>query len=91
MEFKDNDAYNSDFTANSEGIFQFNANSAIFDATANNDSNGGILEGSDLNVNAVATARKQRPSILKGSRRKNFKLSEMPVGAIAKMMANKQL
>ena len=64
IEFEDSDGYNSDFTANSEGTFQFNANSAMFDSTADDDSNGeNIIEGSDLNVNAAAVARKLRPSI----------------------------
>ena len=47
IEFNDNDGYNSDFTANSEGTFKFNANSAMFDSTANNDSNeeGVTVEG----------------------------------------------
>ena len=49
MEFDDSDGYESDFTANSKGTFQFNVNSAIFDTTANNNSNGEIIiEGSDL-------------------------------------------
>ena len=85
------DGYNSDFTANSEGIFQLNVNSAVFDTTADDNSNGEIiLEESDLNINA-AVAEKQRPSILKGNRRKNFKSSEMPAGVIPKMMVTKQL
>ena len=44
-----------------------------------------------MNVNTAAAAKKQRPSILKGNRRKNFKSSEMPAGVISKMMASKQL
>ena len=36
-------------------------------------------------------AKKQKPSILKGGRRKTLKSSEMPAGAISKMMASKQL
>ena len=93
MEFgdSDGDGYNSDFTANSKGTFQFNVNSAMVNTTVDNNSNGEIiLEGSDLNVNAAA-AKKQRPSILIGNRRKNFKSSEMPAGAIPKIMARKQL
>ena len=66
----------------------------MYDTTANDDSNGeSVLEGSELNVNAAA-ARKPRPtSILKGNRRKKkiFKASEMPAGAVPKMMASKQL
>ena len=50
------------------------------------------MERSELNVKAAA-ARKARPtSILKGKRKKKiFKASEMPAGAVPKMMANKQL
>ena len=59
MEFDDNDSYESDFTANSEGTFQLNVNSAMFDTTANNNSNGEIvIEGSNLNVNAAVTTKK---------------------------------
>ena len=92
MEFDDSNGYESNFTANSKGTFQCNANFAMFDTTADNNSNGEIiLEGSDLNVNAAATTTKQRPSILKGKGRKNTKSSEMPTGVIGKMMTNKQL
>ena len=91
LEFNDSDSYESDFTANSEGKFQFDANSAMFDTTADDSSNREIIEGTDLNVNAAAVAKQQRPmSILKGRRRKSFKSSEMPAGSIAKMMANEQ-
>ena len=86
------DGYNSDFTANSKDTFQFNANSDMVNTTANNNSNGEIiLEGSDLNVNAAAATKNQRPRILSGNRRKSLKSSEIPVGVIPKMMANKQL
>ena len=73
-ESNDDDGYKSDFTANtqnSEGTFQFDVNSTVFDATADANSNGEILEGSqyDLNVNATA-ARKGKPSILRGKQRK---------------------
>ena len=62
----------------------------MFDTTTDDDSNGeSVLEGSDLNVNAVA-AKKQRPSILK-RREKILKSSEMPAGAVPKMMASKQM
>ena len=57
MEFdnSDGDGCNFYFTVNSEGTFEFNANSAMFDTTADNNSNGEIIiEGSDLNVNATA-------------------------------------
>ena len=52
------------------------------------------MEGSELNVNAAA-AKKPRPtSILKGKssrRKKLYKSSKMPAGAVPKMMASKQL
>ena len=94
MEFEDGDGdgYYSDCTANSEGTYHFDTNSTMFDTTADDNSNGeSIVEGSDLNVN-TATANKQRDSILKGNRRKKtYKPSEMPAGAIPKMMASKQM
>ena len=92
MRFDDSDSYESDFTANSEGTFQFNANSAMFDTTADDNSNGEVvLEGSNLNVNAAAATKQQRPpSILKGRRRKPFKSSEMPAEPVPEMMINKQ-
>ena len=63
----------------------------MFDSTADNDSNReSVLEGSNLNVNAAAVTKKPR-SILKGKGRKQFKSSEMPSGAITKMMTNKQI
>ena len=84
--------YESNFTANSKGTFQFNANSTMFDTTTNDDSNEEIiLEGSNLNVNAAAATKKQRPpSILKGKGRKTFKSSEILAGAVSKIMTNKQ-
>ena len=92
MEFDDSGGYESDFITNSVGRFQSNAKFTMFDTTANNNSNGEtILEGSDLNVNAVAATKKQRPSILKGKGRKTFKSSEMPTGAVGKMMSNKKI
>ena len=92
IEFHDSDGYESDFTANSKGIYQCNANSAMFDATSNDNSNGEVvLEGSNLNVNAATATKQQRlPSILKGRTRKPFKSSKMPAGAISKIMANEQ-
>ena len=91
MEFDDNEGYESNFTANSEGTFQFDVNSVMFDTTADDNINGEIIEGSDLNVNAAAATKKQRPpSILKGRGRRTFKSSEMLVGAVPKMTANKQ-
>ena len=62
MEFDDNDGYESDFIANSESAFQFNVNSAIFNTTADDNSNGEIIiEGRNLDVNAVVATKKQRP------------------------------
>ena len=72
----------------SEGTYQFNVNSSLFDTTADDDSNGeSILEGDDLNVNAAA-AKKQHPSILK-RRKKILRSSEIPTGAVLKIMAKK--
>ena len=92
MEFEDGDGDGpySDCTANSEGTYQFNVNSSVCNTTANDDSNGeSILEGSDLNV-YVAAAKKPRPtSILRNRKKKMFKASEMPAGAVSKMMASK--
>ena len=86
----DGDGYYSDCTANSEGTWGLNVNSAMFDTTTDDNSNGeSVLEGSNLTVNAAA-AKKQRPSILKGSRRKILKSSVMTAGAVPKMMTNKQ-
>ena len=96
MEFKDEDGegYYSDCTANSEATYDFNVHSSVYDTTtADDDSNGeSVLKGSELNVNAAA-ARKARPtSILKQKRKKKiFKTSEMPAGAVPKMMASKQM
>ena len=58
VKFDDSDGYESDFTTNSKGKFQFNANFAMFNTTTNNDSNGEIiLKGSNLNVNAAAATK----------------------------------
>ena len=88
----DCDGYYSNCTANSTGTYQFNVNFSLSDTTTNDDSNGeSLLEGSDLNVNAAA-AKKLRPtSILRNRKKKILKASEMPAGAVLKMMANKQL
>ena len=42
MEFEDGDGdgYYSDCTANSEGTYQFNVNSSVYNTTTNDDSNG---------------------------------------------------
>ena len=90
LEFNDSDGYESHFTANSEGTFRFNVNSAMFDTTTDNNSHEEIIEGTDLNVNTAAAAKQRPTSILKGRRRKPFKSSEMPAGAVTMMMANKQ-
>ena len=93
MEFEDGngDGCYSDYTTNFEGTYQFNAISTMFDTTADNNSNRESgLEGSGLYVNATAVKR-QRSSILKGNRKKTFKSSEMPAGAVQKIMISKQL
>ena len=63
----------------------------MFDTT-DDDSNGeSVLEGSELNVNTAAVSRRPKKSILKGKGKKLFKSSEMPTGAVAKMMASEQV
>ena len=72
-EFEDGDGYGyySDCTANSEGMYQFNVNSSLYDTTADDDSKGeSVLEGSDLNVNAAA-ANKPRPTSILRNKTKN--------------------
>ena len=92
LEFEDGDGdgYYSDCTANSEGTYQFDIISAIFDTTADNSNGESVVEGSDLNVNAVA-AKKQQSSILRNRKKKILKANEMPAGAVSKMMASKQM
>ena len=50
LEFEDDDGegYYSDCTANSEGTYQFNVHSSVYDTTTANDDNNGeiVLEGS---------------------------------------------
>ena len=88
----DNDIFDSDFTASSEGIFKCTANSAMFDSTTDDDSNGkSVLEGNKLNVNAAAVPRKPKKRILKGKGKKLFKQSEMPVGEVSKTIASEQI
>ena len=43
MEFNDSDGYGSNFTANFEGTYQLNANSTMFNTTADDDSNREII------------------------------------------------
>ena len=76
----------------SEGTYQFNVNSFVVDTTAHDDINGeSVLEGNELNINTAA-ARKPRPtSILRKRIKKVLKASEMPAGAVSKMMTSKQL
>ena len=91
------DGYYSDCTANSEATYDFNASSAVvYDATGDDSDGESVLEGQELTVNTAAT--KSRPqSILrvkgKGGKKKKkriFRASEMPAGAVSKMMANEQ-
>ena len=62
-------------------------------ATDDDDSNGeSVLEGSELNVNAITARKPKSKSILKGKwKKKIFKANEMPAGAVPKMMTSKQL
>ena len=64
----------------------------MFNAT-DDDSNGeSVLEGNELNVNAAASRRPRKISLKEGKMKKKlYKLSEMPAGAIAKMMASEQV
>ena len=89
---------------NTEGMYvlppKFNANSTEFDTTASINSNGemdGVPSQYDLNINAAAVLKSK--GILcnnqKGRRsprppRVLTKSSEIPAGAVAKMMTNKQ-
>ena len=92
LEFEDGDGdgYYSDCTENSEGTYQFDINSVMFNTTADDSSGENVVRGSDLNVNAAA-AKKQRPSILRNRKKKILKASEMAAGAVPKMMASKQM
>ena len=95
FEDKDSEAYYSDCTANSEGTYQFNVHSSVYDTTTADDGSNGesILEGTELNVNAAAAKKARARSILIGKSRKKkiFKAIEMPAGASPKMMASKKL
>ena len=99
LDFEDDngDGYYSDYTANSEATFDFNAYSSVYDTTDDDDSNGeSVLEGKELNVNAAAATKSRPSSILKvrvrsPRRKKLYKSSEIPTGAPPKMMASKQL
>ena len=92
---EDDNGYYFDCTANSEATYNFNASSAVYDATGDNDSNGeSVLEGQELTVSAAAATKSRPQSILKvkGKKQKKiFRASEMPAGAVSKMMANQQL
>ena len=60
-EFVDSDGYASDFTHNSEGTFQFYANSSTMYDTTDNESNGeSVSEERELNANAVASTRSKK-------------------------------
>ena len=59
--------------------------------TTGDESNGeSVSEEKELNANAAASTKPKR-SILKRGGKKVFKSSEIPVAAVAKMMASKQL
>ena len=97
LDFEDDNGggYYSDYTANSEGTYDFNVHSSVYNTTGDNYSNGeSVLEGKELNVSAAAATKAKPTSILreKRSRRKKFyRSSEMPAGAVSEMLANKQL
>ena len=87
----DDDGYYSDCKANSEATYDFNAHFTVYDNTGDDDGNGeGVLEGKKLNASAAAAAKSRPPSILKGKTwKKLYKSSEMPAGAVSKIMAKK--
>ena len=58
----------------------------MYDTTDDDNNGEGILVGTELNVNAVASGTKLK----KKKDKKTYKSSEMPAAAPAKMMANKQ-
>ena len=90
-EIGDSDEYESDFTHNSEGMWQFMANSTMYDTT-NNEDGESVSEGTKMNVNAAAASATSKESVLNKRRgKKVYKSSEMPTAAVAKMMASKQL
>ena len=98
LDFEDynGDEYYSDYTANSEATYDFNVHSSVYKTTSYNNSNGeSVLEGKELNVSATAAATNAKPtSILREKipKRKNlYRSSEMPAGAVSKMLASKQL
>ena len=76
LEFEDEDGegYYSDYTANSEAMYDYNVHSSVYDTTtAGDDSNGeSVLEGSELNVNAAAATKARPSSILKQKQRKKI-------------------
>ena len=67
----------------------------MYNTTVDDDSNGeSVLEGNELNVSTAVTTKARPSSILRGKsprRKKLHKSSEMPAGAVPKMMASKQL
>ena len=74
LEFEDEDGegYYYDYTAKSEATYSFNVHSFMYDTTTTSDnSNGeGVLEGSELNVNAAAATKARPTSIPRQKRRK---------------------
>ena len=60
LEFDDGngDGYYSDCIANSEGTYQFDINSVIFDNTADDSNGESVVEGSDLNVKTAVAKKK---------------------------------
>ena len=90
LDFEDDngDGYYSDYTANSEATYDFNASLAVYDATGDGDSDGeSVLEGKELTVSAAAATKSRPQSILKvkGKKKKKvFKSSELPAGAVSK-------
>ena len=64
----------------------------MYDTTGDDDSNGeSVLEGQELNVSAAAATKEKPPSNLRKKRprrKKLYRSSEMPAGAVSKILVN---
>ena len=87
----DGDGYYSDCTADFEVTHSFDVNSVMFNTTTDDSNWESIVEGGDFNDVNAAAAKKQQPSILRNRKNKILKASEMPAGAVSKMMTSKQM
>ena len=57
VELADSDGYDSEATQNTEGTWQLNSNSVMYDTTDDDTNGEGVLVGTELNVNAAASGR----------------------------------